>query len=94
MTEDTEIEVEGMAVTTELGQAPFWMAFMMPGNAVDPVLLRSWIFDRVHTTSDVPPSISTIAYMEMLAKWIANGTEEEVKLRVVTSKPVNRPPEG
>ena len=89
MTSGPEYEVVSneTVLTAELEAAPFWTAFMLPGNVIDPAMLRAWVFLVVHKTMDVQPNLSTVSYCAMLERYIAHGIQEELKLRVVASKP-------
>lgn len=87
-----EIEVEGPAVA-EVDSLPYWIVREQGVDGVSMRMVRSWVFDKV-MCPETPLNLNTISFMEMASQWIANGATEELKLKVVTSKPsASRPRE-
>lgn len=86
-----EIEVEGPAVA-EVDPLPYWIVREQGVEGVSMRMARSWILEKI-ISAETPLNLNTISFMEMAAQWLVNGATEELKLKVVASKPSgNRPP--
>lgn len=87
-----EIEYEEPTVA-EIEPLPYWMVREQGVEGLSPRMVRSWVFEKT-IAHDVPMNAETLGFMETVTQWLMNGPVEQIKLKVVTSKPsANRRPE-
>lgn len=86
-----DIEVEGPAVA-EVDSLPYWVVREQGVDGLSMRMIRSWVFEKA-LSPETPLTPQTLGFMEAAAQWIANGTVEEVKLKVVSKPSASRPRE-